>query len=141
MNGVKSILLSSKSDISECSISEFLESVQTLSPKRSRNFSESSVSSSRCSSRLSGKAKTKKKAKRENVLHFLKRMLDDETNEIIVWKDKERGIFFIADRDGLLEAWKETKGRSASNWNNFALVQLHLYFIFPLILSTLSEKH
>lgn len=90
--------------------------------KRSRTVSESSSRSESV-----GKVRKIKRSRRgggtSNVLHFLKRLLDDSKYESIInWRDREKGVFVIDDRKGILDIWNENKSRPVKNWNNFALV-------------------
>ena len=90
---------------------------------RSRRVSECSSRASSASSTRSG-SKVAKKGKRKSskgkVLHFLKRLLDDEEQTMIQWTHKCTGVFKIMDPNQLLEAWNKTKKRPVKNWNHFA---------------------
>ena len=99
----------------------FERAVENLS--RSRRVSECSSRASSASSTRSG-SKVAKKGKRKSskgkVLHFLKRLLDDEEQTMIQWTSKGTGVFKIMDPNQLLEAWNKTKKRPVKNWNHFA---------------------
>ena len=90
---------------------------------RSRRVSEcssraSSASSTRSESKVAKKGKGK--SSKGNVLHFLKRLLDDNEQTMIQWTSKETGVFKIMDPNQLLEVWNKSKKRSAKSWNHFA---------------------
>ena len=90
---------------------------------RSRRVSECSSRASSASSTRSGSKvakKGKRKSSKGNVLHFLKRLLDDNEQTMIQWTSKETGVFKIMDPNQLLEVWNKTKKRPVKNWNHFA---------------------
>ena len=89
---------------------------------RSRRVSECSSRASSASSTRSGSkmAKKGKKSSKGKVLHFLKRLLDDEEQAMIQWTSKGTGVFKIMDPNQLLEVWNKTKKRPVKNWNHFA---------------------
>ena len=90
---------------------------------RSRRVSECSSRASSASSTRSGSKvakKGKRKSSKGNVLHFLKRLLDDEEQTMIQWTSKCTGVFKIMDPNQLLEVWNKTKKRPVKNWNHFA---------------------
>ena len=84
---------------------------------RSRSVSSSSV----CSSHSKVEKKRKKRRKKcGNVLHFLKKILDDPTKHSVAdWEDEERGLFRIKDRDRILQLWNKDKTRPVKCWDNF----------------------
>ena len=90
---------------------------------RSRRVSECSSRASSASSTRSGSKvakKGKRKSSKGNVLHFLKRLLDDEEQTMIQWTSKCTGVFKIMNPNQLLEVWNKTKKRPVKNWNHFA---------------------
>ena len=90
---------------------------------RSRRESECSSRASSASSTRSGSKvakKGKRKSSKGNVLHFLKRLLDDEEQTMIQWTSKCTGVFKIMNPNQLLEVWNKTKKRPVKNWNHFA---------------------
>ena len=90
---------------------------------RSRRVSECSSRASSASSTRSGSKvakKGKRKSSKGNVLHFLKRLLDDNEQTMIQWTSKETGVFKIMDPNQVLEVWNKSKKRSAKSWNHFA---------------------
>ena len=102
-------------------LNKFERAVENFS--RSRRVSEcssraSSVSSTRSGSKMPKKGK--RKSSKGNVLHFLKRLLDDNEQTMIQWTSKETGVFKIMDPNQLLELWNKSKKRSAKSWNHFA---------------------
>ena len=102
-------------------LNEYERAVENFS--RSRRVSEcssraSSASSTRSESKVAKKGKGK--SSKGNVLHFLKRLLDDNEQTMIQWTSKEKGVFKIMDPNQLLEAWNKTKKRPVKNWNHFA---------------------
>ena len=102
-------------------LNKFERAVENFS--RSRRVSEcssraSSVSSTRSGSKMPKKGK--RKSSKGNVLHFLKRLLDDEEQTMIQWTSKCTGVFKIMDPNQLLELWNKSKKRSAKSWNHFA---------------------
>ena len=102
-------------------LNEYERAVENFS--RSRRVSEcssraSSVSSTRSGSKMPKKGK--RKSSKGNVLHFLKRLLDDEEQTMIQWTSKCTGVFKIMNPNQLLEVWNKTKKRPVKNWNHFA---------------------
>ena len=102
-------------------LNEYERAVENFS--RSRRVSEcssraSSASSTRSESKVAKKGKGK--SSKGNVLHFLKRLLDDNEQTMIQWTSKETGVFKIMDPNQLLEVWNKSKKRSAKSWNHFA---------------------
>ena len=102
-------------------LNEYERAVENFS--RSRRVSEcssraSSASSTRSESKVAKKGKGK--SSKGNVLHFLKRLLDDNEQTMIQWTSKETGVFKIMDPNQLLGLWNKSKKRSAKSWNHFA---------------------
>lgn len=90
---------------------------------RSRRVSECSSRASSASSTRSGSKvakKGKKKSSKGNVLHFLKRLLDDKEQTMIQWTSQDTGSFKIIDPNQLLEVWNRSKKRPVKCWNHFA---------------------
>ena len=90
---------------------------------RSRRVSECSSRASSASSTRSGSKvakKGKRKSSKGNVLHFLKRLLDDKEQTMIQWTNQDTGVFKIMNPNQLLEVWNKSKKRSAKSWNHFA---------------------
>ena len=90
---------------------------------RPRRVSECSSRASSASSTRSGSkvAKNgKRKSSKGNVLHFLKRLLDDKEQTMIQWTSQDTGVFKILDTNQLLEVWNKSKKRPVKCWNHFA---------------------
>ena len=102
-------------------LNKFERAVENFS--RSRRVSECSSRASSASSTRSGSKvakKGKRKSSKGNVLHFLKRLLDDKEQTMIQWTNQDTGVFKIMNPNQLLEVWNKSKKRSAKSWNHFA---------------------